>query len=355
LTKSPCLRIPKASGQEAIEVARQLGLHNKSFKIEQNADYLYIPLSRRSNCEEEKTLKKTLRNPKVCIHDFSTPVLRPKNSMELLSEELPSHLVASIPRSADFVGDIAVVEIPIGLSAYKRKIGEAVLVANKRVRTVLAKASAISGVYRTRKFEVIAGEPKTDTVYSEYGCIFYIDLSKAYFSPRLSSEHARISKLVKEGETIVDMFAGVGPFAIQIAKQHKKVHVYAVDVNPDATELLNKNAAANRVLAKVIPILGDVRKVVHERLAGVADRVIMNLPEKAIEYVNVACEALKPTGGIMHYYAFSKASEPTAATEDGLIEVVEKAHRKVDKIISSRTVRATAPYKWQVVVDARIR
>jgi tRNA (guanine37-N1)-methyltransferase len=247
------------------------------------------------------------------------------------------------------------VEIPLELSAYKHKIGEAVLTANKRLRTVLVKASAISGAYRTRKFEVIAGEPKTDTVHREYGCVFYVDLSKAYFSPRLSSEHARIAKLIKEGETIIDMFSGIGPFAIQIAKQHEKVRVYAVDVNPHAIELLNKNIAANRVLAKVIPALGDVRKVVRGHLAGVADRVIMNLPEKAIEYVDVACEALKPTGGIMHYYAFTEASEPTTATEVRLIGVVEEAHRKVDKIIGSRTVRATAPYTRQVVVDARIR
>jgi tRNA (guanine37-N1)-methyltransferase len=125
-------------------------------------------------------------------------------------------------------------------------------------------------------------------------------------------------------------------------------------VNPDAIELLNKNIAANRVVDKVTPILGDVRQVVRERLAGVADRVVMNLPEKAAEYVDVACEVIKPAGGIMHYYEFTSASEPTTS-KIRLVEAVEKANRKVDKIFLSKTVRATAPYMRQVVVDVRIK
>jgi tRNA (guanine37-N1)-methyltransferase len=354
LTKSPCLKIPKTSGQKAIDTSRQLRLYNQTLKIEQKADYLYIPLSRQPTEKEKKTLEKNVQNVEVCIHDFPALVSRSKSLADLLAEWLPPHLIASLPRSADFVGDIAVVEIPTELDAYKHKIGDAILTTNKRVHTVLAKASVISGVYRTRKFEVIAGTPKTTTVHREYDCIFYVDLSKAYFSPRLSSEHARIAKLVNEGETVIDMFAGVGPFAIQIAKQHEKVRVYAVDVNPDAIEFLNKNITANKVLAKVTPALGNVRRVVHERFVGVADRVIMNLPEKAIEYVDVACEALRPTG-IMHYYAFTEASGPKTATEVRLVEAVEKTQRKVDKILASRTVRATAPYTWQVVVDAKIR
>jgi tRNA (guanine37-N1)-methyltransferase len=218
----------------------------------------------------------------------------------------------------------------------------------------LAKASAIEGVYRTRKFEVIAGEAKTATVHREYGCVYYVDLSKAYFSPRLSSEHVRLAGLVNEGETVVDMFAGVGPFAIQIARQHERVRVYAVDVNPGAIELLNKNVAANRVMAKVTPILGDVRHVVRERLTGVADRVVMNLPEKAIEYVDVACETIKSTGGIMHYYEFTNTPDPKISAEIRLVEAVEKANREVVKVLTSKTVRAIAPYAMQVVVDAKI-
>jgi len=353
--RSSCLKIPKTLGQRAIEMTYKLGLYDQNLRIEHEGNCLYVPLSRQPSEKEKETLGKNLQNMEVCVHDFSTLVSRPKGFVDLLAEWLPPHLVTSLPRSADFVGDIAVIEIPAELEAYRYKIGETILTANKRVHTVLAKASAISGVYRTREFEIIAGEPKTATVHREYSCVFHVDLSKAYFSPRLSSEHARIAKLVNERETVIDMFAGVGSFAIQIAKQHEKARVYAVDINPDAIEFLNKNIIANRVLTKVTPVLGDVRKVVNERFVGVADRVIMNLPEKALEYVDVACEALKPIGGIIHYYAFTEASEPKKTTEVRLVEAIEKTQRKIDEILTSRIVRATAPYTWQVVVDAKIR
>ena len=352
---SLCIKTLKVYGEKTILLAKQLGLFDRKLKIEQKNSNLYIPLLREPNANECDALEKAIPKMKIYVHDFSVEILLRKTFVDVLTEELPPHLLASLPHAADFVGDIAVIEIPTELESYKQKIGEAILATNKRVRTVLAKASAIKGIYRTREFEVIAGEAKTTTVHKEHGCVYHVDLSKAYFSPRLSSEHKRVTMLVNEGETVIDMFAGVGPFAVQTAKQHEKVHVYAVDVNPDAIELLNKNIAANRVVTKVTPILGDVRKVVHERLAGIANRVVMNLPEKAIEYVDVACEAIKPAGGIMHYYEFTNAPDLTKASEVRLVEAVEKTNRKVAKILASKTVRATAPHTWQVVLDAQIK
>jgi tRNA (guanine37-N1)-methyltransferase len=355
LPTSRCLKIPKKSGEKTILLARQLGLFDQRLKIEQGNNSLYIPLSRQPVTNERETLQKSIPLVEFCVHNFSTEISHTARTfVDVLAEELPPHLVTSLPHAVDFIGDIVVLEIPPELERYKQKIGEAVLATNKHAHTILAKASAIEGVYRTRKFEVIAGEAKTVTIHKEYGCIYHVNLSKAYFSPRLSSEHVRVAGLVDEGETVVDMFTGVGPFAIQIARQHQRVRVYAVDVNPDAIELLNKNIVANRVVAKVTPILGDARQVVHERFAGLADRIVMNLPEQAIDYVDVACEAIKPAGGIMHYYEFTNALDPKTTAEVRLIEAVKKTNRKIEKVLTSKIVRATAPYTWQVVVDAKI-
>jgi len=355
LPTSPCLEVPRQYGERAILLIKQLGLFDPTLKINQENSSLQIPLLRELSAIELETVQKAIFLAKFCVYDFSEKTLpSPKTLVDILAEELPPHVIASLPHSADFIGDIAVLEISPELENYKQKIGEAVLETNKRIHTVLAKASAVEGIYRTRKFDVIAGEAKTITVHKEYGCIYHVDLSKAYFSPRLSNEHKRVAGLVKEGETIIDMFTGAGPFAIQIARQRKKVHVYAVDLNPYAIELLNKNVAANRVVAKVTPILGDVRTVVHERLTRVADRVVMNLPEKAIEFVDTTCAAIKPAGGIMHYYEFTKAPDALQTTEVRLIEAVEKGNRRVERILTSRIVRATAPFTWQVVVDAEI-
>jgi tRNA (guanine37-N1)-methyltransferase len=266
---------------------------------------------------------------------------------------LPSSLLASLPHAFDIVGDIAVIEIPPELSAYENAIGEAVLKANKNLQTVLSKAGAISGIHRTREYRVLAGQPRTKTVHKEYGCQYHVDLAKAYFSPRLSSEHHRVASLVQEGETVIDFFAGVGPFAVQIAKTHRDIKVFAVDINPSAVELLEKNVRLNRVDGKVFPILGDAREIVRQRFHEVADRVIMNLPEKAMDFIDAACVAAKPTGSVVHFYCFVHMSEGLEDVSFRFVKEAERREKKTD-ILFTKLVRATAPYEWQAVLDARI-
>jgi tRNA (guanine37-N1)-methyltransferase len=352
--KTVCIKVPKIHGEKAIVLANKLKIVRKELEIHRNKNFIYIPLVRKPLKSESKILTEQVPDSKVLTHTFPERRRLVRTFVELLESKLPPHLLASLPRAIDFVGDIAIIEIPQELDAYKTMIGEAILETYKNVRTVLAKASVISGTYRLREFSAIAGEPKTETIHKEYNCQYYVDLAKAYFSPRLSYEHSRVAHLVKEGETVVDLFAGVGPFAIQIAKTHENVEVYAVDLNPDAVEFLKRNIKLNRVEGKVQPILGDAKQIVKERLAGVADRVIMNLPEKAIEFVDAACKALKPEGGIVHFYCFVSVSDSLENMKLRFIEEVEKCGRRVERISFSRLVRATAPCEWQVVLDAKI-
>ena len=355
MPESPCLRGPKALGEKIIRLVRKLDLFDRELKVRQVEDFLCIPLIREPSPAEIKEFKRSLPEFEISTHRFSEHARRPLKFLDVLEDKLPPHLLASAPHAIDFVGDIAVVEIPPELIDHKKTIGEAILRAHKRVGTVLAKSGAVEGVYRLREFEVIAGIEKMATVHREHGCVFHIDLAKAYFSPRLSHEHKRVASQVKEGETVVDMFAGIGSFSILIAKKHENVQVYAIDVNPDAVDFSKRNIAVNRVEKEVMPILGDVRQVVREQLLGVADRVIMNLPEKAIDYVDVACEAIKSEGGIMHYYEFTNAPDPLEASRVRLTEAISQSNRNVKKILLTRRVRATAPFTWQVVVDAEIQ
>ncbi|MFZ0966336.1 MAG: class I SAM-dependent methyltransferase family protein [Candidatus Bathyarchaeia archaeon] len=352
--ESLCVKVPKIHGEKAIILANKLEIVKKELEIQRNKNFLYIPLIRQPSANELKKLKEQVSDSEILTYTFPEKKKRVKTFVELLEDKLSPHLLVSLPRAIDLVGDIAIIEIPPELDAYKRIIGEAILETHKNVRTVLAKAGAISGTYRLREFSVIAGESKTETIHREHGCQYYVDLAKAYFSPRLSYEHNRVASLIEEGETVIDLFAGVGPFAIQIAKTHENVEVYAIDVNPNAVEFLKRNIRLNRVEGKVHPILGDAKQVVKERLSGVADRVIMNLPEKAIEFVEAACKALKPEGGMVHFYSFVSVSDSLENVKLRFIEAIEKCGRKVEKIFFSRLVRATAPYEWQAVLDAKI-
>jgi len=349
-----CLKIPKRYGEEILALANKLAITNKEMEIQRNEKSIYLPLLREPSSDVLQTLKKQAPELEVSTHVFPEREKRETSPADLLAGKLPADLLSSLPHSADLVGDIAIVEIPPELGAHGKTAGEAILKANKNVRTVLGKAGAISGTYRVRSYDVLAGEPKTETVHKEYGCQYYVDVAKAYFSPRLSNEHNRVATLVKEGETVVDLFAGVGPFAIRIAKTHENIKVYAIDVNPDAVEYLRRNIRLNRVEGKVHAILGDARQIVNGRLAGCADRVIMNLPEKAMDFVDVACAAIRPSGGTVHFYGFVNTSEPLESIKLHFTEAVEKHGRRVDNAISSRLVRATAPYEWQAVLDASI-
>jgi tRNA (guanine37-N1)-methyltransferase len=352
--KSPCLKVQKEHGEKAIVLANKLKIVEKTLEIQRNKNFIYIPLVRKPSENELETMKKQIRNFEILTCTFSEQKKQVKTFVELLEDKLSPHLLASLPKAMDIVGNIAIIKVSPELDAYKGIIGEAILKTHKNVRTVLAKVGAISGTFRTREFSVIAGEPKTETVHKEHNCQFYVDLARAYFSPRLSYEHKRVASLVREGEIVIDLFAGVGPFAIQIAKTHEKVEVYAIDVNPHAIAFLKRNIRLNRVEDKVHPILEDAKQAIQGRLSGAADRVIMNLPEKAIEFVDTACEALKPDGGIVHFYSFIKASESLETINLGFREAVEKAKRKVERILFSRLVRETAPYEWQAVLDAKV-
>jgi tRNA (guanine37-N1)-methyltransferase len=352
--KAMCAKVPKSHGEKTVILANKLKIVDNDLEIQSDGKFVYVPFISQPSDATLKVLKEQVTHLEVSAYVFPERKKGQTSLIELLEDKLSPHLLASLPRAIDFVGDIAMIEIPPELDAYKNVIGEAILKANRNVHTVLAKVGAVTGTYRLREFTVIAGEPRTETVHKEYGFQYHVDVAKAYFSPRLSFEHRRVASLVKEGETITDMFAGVGPFSIQIAKTHEKVKVYAIDLNPYAIEYLRKNIRLNRVVGKVHPILGDARKVVSERLFGVADRVIMNLPEKAIDYVDVACKATKSTGGVIHFYSFINASDSMENVKQSFTEAVEKIGRRVEKILLSRSVRETAPYEFQVVLDARI-
>lgn len=348
------LRVPKSLGQEAILLAKKLAIIDRNLKVNVKDGYVIIPLTRKLREEEIQTIKNQLRTINFSLDDFPPKKTSPKSLAEALNEHLPPNLLASLPKSLDVIGNVAILEVPPDLYSHKKLLGKAVLEVNKKVETVLAKASSVSGELRLRDFEVIAGTGKTETIHREHGCIYYVDPTKAYFSPRLSTEHWRVAQQVMEGEVVVDMFTGVGPFAIQIGKRRKNVIVYAIDLNPDAIEFLRKNISLNKVEGKVIPILGDARETVEKRLSGAADRVIMNLPGKALEFVDVACRALKPEGGVIHYYGFEEEPEALENAIEELKRVVLASGRSVEKVLDSRFVRPVAPREWQIALDVII-
>jgi len=354
LKESLCIQVPKIHGEKVLVLVNKLGISDRRREIQKNANFIYVPLIRQPSEKELTILKTQVPDFQLATYVFPEKKLQEKTLGEVLENQLPPRLLASLPRALDIVGDIAIIEIPPELKTHESLIGQAILKTHKNLRTVLAKVGAVSGTYRLREFDIIAGEHRTNTVHKEYGCKYHVDIAKMYFSPRLSYEHNRVASLVQKDETVVDLFAGVGPFSVLIAKNNEDAKVYAVDINPEAIEFLKRNIRLNRVENRVFPIQGDARHVIEDKLLGVADRVIMNLPETAIEFIDATCRATKSAGGTVHFYGFIRLPDSLENMKLRFSEAVEKAGRKVDKFLFAKTIRETAPYEWQVVLDAKI-
>jgi tRNA (guanine37-N1)-methyltransferase len=354
LKKAKCLKVPKQQGEEAIKIITELRLFDKSLSIQHQTGNLCLPLTREPRAIELGKIKNAIPLAQLTASTFASKIPQSINLTQALQGNLPSDLLANLPQAFDTIGDIVVIDIPPNLKAYEHVIGEAILKTHKNIKTVLAKAGDISGVFRVRDYTLLAGENKTTTVHREFGCQYHVDLANAYFSPRLSHEHERVTSLVGNGETIVDLFAGVGPFSVLISKRHADAKVYAVDLNPDAVELLKLNVRVNKVEGRVFPICADAREIAATKLKGIADRVIMNLPETAIYFIDAACNAVKPEGGVVHFYGFVRSPGSIDDLTQRFSELVEKNGRKVEGFICSRSIRETAPFESQVVLDVKI-
>ena len=262
----------------------------------------------------------------------------------------------SAPSSFDLIGDIIVLKPPFklrwGIPVYYKDIAIELLKRLKYAKTVVVAISPVEGEFRTRRIVFLAGERKTKTIYKEFGCKFLVDVEKAYISPRLSYEHIRLSKLVKEGETVVNMFAGVGGFSIIIGFYSRPSKVYSIDKNPVAYELMKENVKLNKLEGIVIPLLGDAREVIREKLIHAADRVLMPLPNLDESFYKSALEALRGSGYI-HVYEFSSASDPVRECANKVLGIIEKLGAKAE-IDYSRIVRSVGPRKYQVVLDVRV-
>ena len=262
---------------------------------------------------------------------------------DLLSEDE----LGMISGGYDLIGDIAILRLREGLSPEKRRlVGEALIEAIPSVRSVWNQVTPVSGEHRVRGLEHLAGDRRTVTVHREYGCSYKVDVAGVYFSPRLSGERMRVASSVREGERIHNMFAGVGPFSILIAKTVPRVEVYSSEINPRAYELLVENIAVNKVKGSVLPLLGDAME--HARSLGGMDRVLLPLPEKALEALPLAVEELHARG-IVHVYLHVKGDRPSAIKE--AMELVASAGPTLCPYFA-RAVREVAPRLQQVVVDA---
>lgn len=308
-----CIRVPKREGEPVRSRLATDGTLDLDSRIRAEGDYLLIPI-----------LCDSVDGYEVVEAEMQEQGHRPTDYRDVA--EVPTELKDILPSSFDVVGDVAMIKLPEELIPYKGTIGNALLQVNRSLRTVFLD-SGVKGEFRIRDLEQIAGEGSSETVHKEFGVRLYTDPSRVYFNPRLSTERSRIASLVRDGEVIIDMFAGVAPFGTVICRSANPEIVYSIDLNPEAEHFARLNAEKNHV-KQLVPMTGDSSKLVYD--LPMADRIIMNLPQIADRFLRYAMDRLK-VGGTAHMYKIIEREEFPAFCDSLVKEMGEFGHRiKID-------------------------
>ena len=329
-----CVKVPLRQLNDTRIKLMEEGKMNMEYKIKAEKDYGYIPVSEDVEGYEI-----------VCMHLEAIKKV-PHNFAEILEDDLTMDEIDALRTSFDTIGDIVILEIPEDLEDKKNKIGDAALEFTKR-KSIYMKRSAVKGTTRVRDLEFLSGIDDPVTIHKEHQARLKLDVSKVYFSPRLATERKRVMESVADGEKVLDMFCGIGPFPIVIAK-NKNVDITAVDINEVAIEYLKENIELNKLKGKITPIAGDINEV-SAGLNCKFDRIIMNLPGLAYSFLDLAMDLIAD-GGIINYYEFSDSYEQGIKR---LKDAGLKKNKKVE-IINCRKVKSTSPGEWHVAIDGKI-
>lgn len=320
-----CVRVDREAGEDTRKHLADLDLVDGSRRITHDEGDLYIPVTDPAAVPDDYD-----------VVEFDAPERR--------TQTTPGDLLGFDP-SYERLGEVAIIDEDDDERA--RQLADAIVDSDIPTETVLNRASKIKGEQRVRDWEILAGD-STAAVHREYGYEFALDLAEVYFSPRLATERHRVIEQVQPGEQVVDMFAGVGPFAVPMAGQGASL--LAVDVNDAAIDYLRENAARNDVSPGIEAVHADVREVAPD-YENWADRIVMNLPHSAEEFL-AAAVTMASDDCVIHFYDIQHEDDPFGPGEAAIREAAGEEYDVT--VEETRTVRSYAPHEYNVVLDVRL-
>lgn len=265
--------------------------------------------------------------------------------MERIRERLEAVLgakTALLPDKWEIAGDVITVKMDPALFEFGELIGRTyaeVLSA----RSVLADVSGVSGEFREPDMTLLYG-PSGESVKLENGIRYCFDVTKVMFASGNLAERKRMKCLDCTGETVVDMFCGIGYFTLPLAKYSGARRVFACEKNPQSYRFLLKNLALNEI-DNVIPLLGDNRDIPGKAFA---DRILMGYVQTTSVFVPKALEMAKP-GCMIHYHD----TFPVGKEEKMIREIFDRycSEYTIERIIE---VKSFAPGVSHYVADIRV-
>ncbi len=257
---------------------------------------------------------------------------------KLLGSKLPAEEINFLPASYQQLGEICAVKLNKNLNKYRKIIGKAILELFPKFRAVVLQKN-ISGEFRKPEIEVIAGRLPKEISVKENNCVFKFNPKEIMYSQGNHAEKKRMISLVKDNETVIDMFAGIGYFTIPIAKANKTKCIFAIEKNPTAFRYLQENIRINRVSVAAI---NDNCRNAGKYPIPVADRIIMGLIPSCKKFIPAAVKISKP-GAIIHYHGLAREGEERALLNDF-------ANFKV-RLLKITIVKGFGPHVNHVVLD----
>jgi len=256
----------------------------------------------------------------------------------------------------EILGDVAIIRKPFDLPIdVFKSLGEELLRSLPYIKGVWLSISPVHGIERVREYIHLAGEAKTEVLYKEHGCIFKVDFTKVYISPVLGFDHMRIAKMVKDGESVLNMFAGFAPYSIIISKYAHPSYVVSIDLNKYAVKYARINIELNKVAVANEVLHGDAL-LLTEALNEKFDRVLMPYPELFEKALRASLKSVK-LGGYLHPHLFVTSEKKQNALQEAfkiVVEVAKKAGGIVEPV-GGHVIRGVAPRKYHVVVDAIVK
>ena len=334
--------VPAPRAEEVRQALHRLGIVDRAVKMARRGAEVLIPLTAQPPDRIEAS--------GVRIEDVDRLPARPasRNPQEELRRRLRRYRVPLefAPTKWERLGDVVVVRLKEGAEPYAPAIGTA-LAETLGPRTVVDDLSGVHGLFRTPEVRVLWGRGM-EVEHLEGGVRYRFDVAKIMFSSGNLAERTSIAAKVPPRSVVVDLFAGIGYFALPIALHARPGRVVACELNPVAFHYLVENVRLNRA-ANVEPRFGDCREVAPR---GAADVVLMG-SFTAADYLDVAFECLRGAGLVVYHDLCPREQYPQAPIAH-LTQAARKRWYDVESV-ASRIVKSYAPGIVHMVLEARVR